>query len=211
MKLCRRLGQFGNPRLRISGDVQPRENPRDGSGDPPTDPAEVIDLDPATPSWGFVGSMAFARRQINATLLPDGTVLRSRWRPLGPGFNDPAGAVRAAELWDPANPMQWTTLASGGPGIAPRLPFYCTAAARWPGLEHGRQSVFTLPLQTGLFTHRRISFYVGTFSGAHDGVPVPASVAYGQSFFVQTPRRRSNFKGHDAETLLGDPFNISRH
>ena len=46
-----------------------------GGGDPPTNTAEVIDLNQSSPAWRAVGSMAFARRQLNATLLPDGTVL----------------------------------------------------------------------------------------------------------------------------------------
>ena len=72
-----------------------------GGGDPPTNTAEVIDLNQPSPSWRFVGSMAFARRQLNATLLPDGTVLVTGGTS-SPGFDDPAGAVYAAELWDPA-------------------------------------------------------------------------------------------------------------
>src|SRR6478609_10889148 len=44
--------------------------------------------------------MAFARRQTNATLLPDGSVLVTGVTS-GPGFNDQAGAVHYAELWDP--------------------------------------------------------------------------------------------------------------
>ena len=46
-----------------------------GGGDPPTNTAEVIDLNQPSPTWRYVGSMAFARRQLNATLLPDGNVL----------------------------------------------------------------------------------------------------------------------------------------
>ena len=74
-----------------------------GGGDPPTNTAEVIDLNQPSPSWRAVGSMAFARRQLNATLLPDGNVLVTGGTS-SPGFNDPAGAVYAAELWDPAKP-----------------------------------------------------------------------------------------------------------
>ena len=84
-----------------------------GGGDPPTNTAEVINLNrDSSPSWRAVGSMAIARRQLNATLLPDGNVLVTGGTS-SPGFNDtnPAGAVRAAELWNPAT-EQWTTLAS---------------------------------------------------------------------------------------------------
>jgi hypothetical protein len=54
--------------------------------------------------------MTYKRRQINATLLPDGTVLVTGGSS-SPGFNEPAGAVYAGELWDPVAET-WTTVAS---------------------------------------------------------------------------------------------------
>ena len=85
-----------------------------GGGDPgpepPTATAEVIDLNDPAPEWRPVGSMAFARRHLNATLLPDGTVLVTGGTS-SPGFNASAGAVLEAELWDPET-EEWTTLAS---------------------------------------------------------------------------------------------------
>jgi hypothetical protein len=55
--------------------------------------------------------MHFARRQHNATILPDGTVLVTGGTQ-GAGFNNLAigDPIRAAELWDP-NTKQWTVLA----------------------------------------------------------------------------------------------------
>lgn len=76
----------------------------------PTSSAEVIDLADAAPAWRPTGSMAFARRQFNATLLPDGRVVATGGTS-APGFADPAGAVHAAEAWDPAT-GEWTTWAS---------------------------------------------------------------------------------------------------
>ena len=64
-----------------------------GGGDPPTNTAEVIDLNASSPAWRQVDSMAFARRQHNATLLPDGKVLVTGGTS-GPGFNNTA-TVRA--------------------------------------------------------------------------------------------------------------------
>ena len=81
-----------------------------GGGDPPTNTAEVIDLNLSNPTWSYTGSMAFARRQINATLLPTGDVLVTGGT-RGTGFNDLAGAVRTAELWHPETGT-WTELAS---------------------------------------------------------------------------------------------------
>jgi galactose oxidase len=83
----------------------------------PTAGAEVIDLDAAVPRWKRTESMHFARRQHNATLLPDGTVLVTGGTRGGggpnQGFNDlDAGQpVHVAELWDPAT-EKWTLLAA---------------------------------------------------------------------------------------------------
>ena len=148
-----------------------------GGGDPPTNTAEVIDLNQATPSWSFVGSMAFARRQINATLLPDGTVLVTGGTS-SPGFNNPAGAVLAAELWNPANPMQWTTLASSSPGIA-RV-YHSTALL----LPDGR----VLSMGGNGYPQTEVYSPPYLFKGTRPTITsAPTSVAYGQSFFVQTP------------------------
>ena len=59
-----------------------------GGGDPPTNTAEVIDLNASSPAWRSIPSMAFARRQHNATLLPDGKVLVTGGTS-GPGSNNP--------------------------------------------------------------------------------------------------------------------------
>jgi len=80
------------------------------SSSSPKATAEVIDLNQASPSWRSVPSMHYARRHLNATLLPTGEVLVTGGTS-GAGFNNPAGAVHAAELWNP-NTEQWTTLAS---------------------------------------------------------------------------------------------------
>ena len=72
-----------------------------GGADPPTNTAEVIDLNAAAPAWRAVGSMGVARRQMNTTVLPDGKVLVTGGTS-GPGFHNAATPVFAAELWDPA-------------------------------------------------------------------------------------------------------------
>jgi hypothetical protein len=86
-----------------------------GGSDPPdgvpTNTAEVIDLTDASPAWRYTESMAHARRQFNATLLPDGQVLVTGGTSSG-GFSDRSGAVHAAEIWNPGT-EKWTPLASG--------------------------------------------------------------------------------------------------
>jgi hypothetical protein len=87
-----------------------------GGNDPgdqrPTNKTEVIDFNERAPVWKPAAPMLFPRRQHNATLLPDGTILVTGGT-RGPGFNDlsPSGPVHAAELWDP-NTNEWTELAT---------------------------------------------------------------------------------------------------
>ena len=72
----------------------------------------MIDLNPvAAPSWRRVDSMAVPRRQMNATLLADGTVLATGGSNAA-GFNTKPtdDRVLAAERWDPAT-ERWTALA----------------------------------------------------------------------------------------------------
>ncbi|MDD5267874.1 MAG: DUF1929 domain-containing protein [Methylococcales bacterium] len=146
-----------------------------GGGDPPVNKAEVIDLNQATPRWRAVGAMQYARRQLNATLLPDGKVLVTGGT-ASTGFNDPAGHVDAAELWDPAT-EKWTTLASST-GI-PRV-YHSTALL----LPDGR--VFS----TGGNGHPDVELYSPPylFKGARPAIAsAPPSIVYGQSFSVGTP------------------------
>jgi len=75
-----------------------------------TNTAEVIDLDDASPAWHWTGSMAFARRHLNLTVLPTGEVLATGGVG-GTTFDDVTKGVHAAELWNPQT-GQWSTLAS---------------------------------------------------------------------------------------------------
>ncbi len=72
--------------------------------------AEIVDLNQGAPAWQYTGSMAYPRRHLNATLLPDGTVLVTGGSS-GTSFSDYTRGVHAAELWTPATGA-WTTLAS---------------------------------------------------------------------------------------------------
>jgi hypothetical protein len=84
---------------------------QDGVDDLPTNKAERIDLTADAPAWQTTSPMHFRRRQHNATILPDGTVLVTGGSQ-GPGFNDvdPGSPIHAAELWDPTQGT-WTVLA----------------------------------------------------------------------------------------------------
>ena len=85
----------------------------------PTAAAETIDLRAAAPAWKPTSPMHFRRRQHNATILADGTVLVTGGTRGGggpgaqPGFNDLGAGqpVHTAELWDPATGT-WSELAA---------------------------------------------------------------------------------------------------
>jgi len=92
-----------------------------GGGDPPTATAEVIDLNQPSPSWRNTGSMSVARRQLNATALPDGTVLVTGGTQ-GTGFNNTSTPVYSAEIWNP-DTGAWSPMARAS---KPRL-YHSTA------------------------------------------------------------------------------------
>ena len=86
-----------------------------GANDLPSAQAEVIDLTAPAPAWRqTLHPMNSARRQHNATILADGTVLVTGGTK-GPGFNDLSSknTVHAAELWNPDPASEtWTLMAS---------------------------------------------------------------------------------------------------
>jgi len=153
-----------------------------GGGNPPTNTAEMIDLNQPNPSWAYTGSMAFARRQMNATLLPTGEVLVTGGTS-GGGFNNPAGAAHAAELWSPATGA-WTTLASNTVTriyhsttlLLPDARVLHTGSGDWAGPQPEERSyeIYSPPY---MFRGPR-----PTITGA-----TPSDVAYGPTLFVETP------------------------
>jgi hypothetical protein len=82
-----------------------------GGGDNPTNHISLLDLNQPDPEWTYAPQhMAQPRRQNNATILADGTVLITGGSSKQ-GFNDQTGFVAQAELWDPAS-MTVTPVAS---------------------------------------------------------------------------------------------------
>jgi hypothetical protein len=145
-----------------------------GGADPPTASCETIDLNAPSPAWTLTGPMASARRQHTVTLLPDGTLLATGGSS-EPGFDNPLGAVHAAEIWDPATGA-WSLMAS-----STRYRGYHSTAALLPdgrvlssgGDGESNAEIFSPPY---LFRGTR-----PTISSA------PAMVSYGQTFTVNTP------------------------
>jgi hypothetical protein len=167
-----------------------------GGGDPPTATAEVIDLVNA-PTWRSITSMEFARRQTNATILADGTVLVTGGT-AGPGFNDQTRAVRAAELWNPANET-WKTMARES-----RNRTYHSTAILLPSArvlssgsgEGGDVSYVNSEFSAQIFTPPYLFNADGTLATRPVITSVPASISYGQPFTVQTPNAGDVTRGN---------------
>ncbi|MGH9862150.1 MAG: galactose oxidase-like domain-containing protein [Candidatus Acidiferrales bacterium] len=148
-----------------------------GGGDPPTASAEVIDLTSASPFWRNVAPLTQPRLYLNATLLPDGTVLVTG----GTTATEPDEAelaVRQPELWSPVSET-WTTLASnavyrGYHSVALLLP---DGRVLSTGGDHNA-------------THPTAEFFSPPylFKGPQPTIAsVRKAVTYGQTFFVRTP------------------------
>jgi galactose oxidase-like protein/glyoxal oxidase-like protein/fibronectin type III domain protein len=159
-----------------------------GGGDPPVSSAEVIDLNQSSPAWSSVGSMAQARRQMNATLLPDGKVLVTGGSSAA-GFSEPAGAVLAAEMWNPATgnfaPMASMAKARLYHSTAILLPDgrVLSAGSGRPGTEQKNAEIFSPP-------------YLFTTGGGAAVRPTIDShlskgVRPGETIFVTTPEAAS--------------------
>ncbi len=167
-----------------------------GGGDPPTNSAEVIDLNEPAPAWRSVSGMAFARRQLNLTILADGQILATHGTS-GSGFNDVAGAVRAAELWNPAT-ASWSTMAAESRSRAYHSTALLLPDARVLSSGSG---------EGGGVTYENSDFTAQVFSPpylfASDGslaprpriTSAPARISYGQSFGIQTPDAGSVTRG----------------
>ncbi|MGH9423198.1 MAG: galactose oxidase-like domain-containing protein, partial [Thermoanaerobaculia bacterium] len=169
-----------------------------GGGWEPKNLTETIDLNEKDPVWKKGVPMKNARRQMNATLLADGTVLATGGTSRGSkeNWNDATGAVYEAELWKPGfEGGKWTTMA---PMREARL-YHSTAIllpdarvlvagggqppgnGRAPGNDkadenHETAQIFSPPY---------------LFEGDHDATrPVikkaPESVKFGESFVVKT-------------------------
>jgi galactose oxidase len=155
-----------------------------GGSDPPngspTATAELIDLNQPAPTWHYTGGMAYARRQFNATLLPDGEVLVTGGTSSS-GFSDPAGAVHAAEVWNPETGT-WSLLAANQVTrvyhsttlLLPDGRVLHTGSGDGPGLPRELNAeIFSPPY---------------LFRGPRPVIAdAPGTTGYGEQFFLATP------------------------
>ncbi|HEX4602338.1 MAG TPA: galactose oxidase-like domain-containing protein [Gemmatimonadales bacterium] len=153
-----------------------------GGGDPPMASAEIIDLNVPNPQWRMTTSMHWARRQMDATLLPTGDVLVTGGT-LAPGFNNYAGGLVTAEIWSPTT-GGWSTTAYPSTvrmyhGTALLLPdarvlYSGSGGAPGTAIDELNYEVFQPPY---LFKGPR-----PTITGT-----LPGRVGYGSQLVVQTP------------------------
>jgi hypothetical protein len=145
-----------------------------------TETAEVIDLTQKAPAWEYTGSMEFARRHHNLTLLPTGEALATAGVG-GTQFNNIKRAVLAAEIWSPETGT-WRTVASG---TVPRG-YHGTALLLPDGrvLQSGSGGAPSAP------DERNAEIYSPPylFAGPRPTIgSAPKAVLYGKSFQVATP------------------------
>ena len=167
-----------------------------GGGDPPTSSAEAIDLGQAAPSWRLVSPMRFPRRQTNATLLADGSVLVTNGSS-GPGFNDVTSPVYDAELWHPGSDS-WSLLARESAGrtyhsttlLLPDGRVLSGGSGEGGGVDYANSQ---LTLQ--VFTPPYLYNADGTLASRPTITSAPGRLGYGQHFTVQTPNAASVTRG----------------
>lgn len=152
------------------------------TGEAPTDTAETIDMNAASPTWQYTGSLVGGgRRHVNGTILADGTVLVSGGS--SSPDNDAAGAIRAAEIWDPQTGL-WSVMASMN---VPRL--YHSSAGLLPDGRVVHAGGGFAPA-TGDVNHKDAEFFKPPylFKGPRPEITdAPSNVDYNQIFFVETP------------------------
>jgi uncharacterized protein YjdB len=103
------LRQFGSRSYGAAVMYEPGKILYVGGNNPPTNTTEIIDLNQPSPQWTYTGSLAYARWNLNATVLPTGEVLVTSG--VSGDRSNASLAVHAAELWSPVTGT-WTTLAS---------------------------------------------------------------------------------------------------
>ncbi|MDQ3222273.1 MAG: DUF1929 domain-containing protein, partial [Gemmatimonadota bacterium] len=169
------------------GNLGWRQAPDDPKTNTVTATAETIDLNATSPTWQLTGPMAFPRRHMNATVLPDGQVLATGGTRGGGKLVDfsEANAIHEAEIWNPAT-GQWTTLE---PNSITRV--YHSVSLLLPDgtVLHGSSGdamdgTAVVPKQK----NHEIFSPPYLFKGARPTITsAPASVGYGQTFSVATP------------------------
>jgi hypothetical protein len=165
------------------------------AGIPPTNSAEIINLNQPAPQWSLTGSMAYGRRQMNLTILADGKVLATGGTS-STGFTNRTLARKDAEVWDPTTGA-WTLLAKESVvrvyhGISLLLPDGRVLSA---GSGDGKG----LPLETNgqIFSPPYLFDQTGAPAVRPQVTDISTTaLSYGQSFTIDTPAPSSIARVH---------------
>jgi galactose oxidase len=158
----------------------------------PANVVETIDLNAANPAWATVTPMNSHRRQHNATILADGTVLVTGGNQAA-GFDSlgPNQTIRIPELWDPHTGI-WTEMATEAVDRC----YHSTAVLLPDGTVFSGGGGEYDPDNTGVAPNPPINTHANfqifsppyLFRGARPTIAnPPASVLYGQTFDIGTP------------------------
>ncbi|WP_165068180.1 galactose oxidase-like domain-containing protein [Paludisphaera rhizosphaerae] len=168
-----------------------------GGGDGPIADAETIDFTKPMAAWEWVKTdpMNFPRRQHNATLLPDGTVVVMGGTK-GNGFNNLVigQPLRSAELWDPKT-GKWKKLAKAAVdrcyhSTAVLLPDATVLNAGGGEYSPNNDGHPNPPVDTHhdaqIFSPPYLFLANGTRAPRPDITSAPTKVKYGETFTVGT-------------------------
>ena len=154
-----------------------------GGGHSPTQNISLLDLNDEMPEWRYASQgMAQPRRQNDATILADGTVLISGGSSVE-GWNDPNGSVAAAEIWDPITQdirqvAEASSVYRGYHSTAVLLP---DGRVLITGGDHDHGG-FTSNLNAEIYEPPYLH------QGSRPAITeAPETVAFGETFFVATP------------------------
>jgi len=156
-----------------------------GGGGNPTKNINLIDLNDANPQWRYgTDDMAQARRQNNATILADGTVLITGGT--SGSNNDPDFSVTTAEIWDPVTEQvsqvaEASNIYRGYHSTAILLPDGSVLVA---GGEHDHNNEGPFVQNYDAEIYEPAYMHNGTRPTITD---VPDAVIYGETFLVETP------------------------
>ena len=163
-----------------------------GGGYPPTALTDILDLNAPNPVWTATAPMAYARRQLNLVILPNGRVMAVGGTS-GDGFNNAIGSVYAGEIYD-FQTGQWTTVASQQ---VQRL--YHSVAALLPDGRVISAGGGRPRASNGGGTHLNAEIFTPSYLLDANGAPavrpsitsVPERIQYGKKFKVATPDAES--------------------
>jgi galactose oxidase len=161
-----------------------------GGGNPPLKTADVLDLSKTPLEWKPTDDMHFARRQHNATILADGTVLVTGGTQ-GGGFNDlHVGApIRSADLWNPAT-KHWTLMAKmdvdrcyhSTAVLLPDATVLCAGGGEYRPDDDHPNALKDSHLDAQIFSPPYL------FHGLRPQITsAPNQITYGEKFVVDTP------------------------